>query len=179
MGRQPPTLALWYVKRQMDNTPVSQHLGPALELRKELTDKLISVCVEALPGKAYGLVGGKDAYRPENIYPCSSNLRNTPEWKSLFEVFGDFYQDPDRGFVISPEEQGQIMKQIEARGESFIGVFHSHRFSSPDPSELDMTFHFDPHLLCYIVSVVKPDHPDLKIYRLEDSSFQGIPFRIV
>jgi proteasome lid subunit RPN8/RPN11 len=158
---------------------VTQPIDPALTLNKELADRLIGVCVEALPGKAYGLVGGKDAYRPENLYPCSTNLRNTPEWKSLFEAFGDFYRDPDRGFVISPEEQGQIMSQIEARGESFIGVFHSHRFTSPDPTELDMAFHFGPHMFCYIVSVVKPDHPELKIYRLEDSAFQDIPFRIV
>ena len=158
---------------------MSQRAESILALRKELADELIGVCVRALPGKAYGLVGGKDAYRPQSLYPCSTNLRNAPEWKPLFESFGDFYQDPDRGFVVSPEEQRDILNRIETRGESFIGVFHSHRFTDPDPSELDLAFHIDPQMFCYIVSVMKPEAPELRIYRLEECSYEEVPFQLI
>jgi proteasome lid subunit RPN8/RPN11 len=158
---------------------VKEDAGETIALPKELADKLIHVCLEALPGKAYGLVGGKDAYHPASIYPCSTNLRENPEWRSLFESFGEFYKNPDRGFVISPEEHRDILKRMEARGESFIGVFHSHRFTGPDPSDLDIALHAGPMLFCYIVSVVKPEEPRLKAYRLYQSHYEQMALHIV
>jgi len=72
-------------------------------ISKKLADELIHVCLDALPHKAFGLVGGRDISHPQSLYPCSTNLRNEPEWKALFESFGAFYQDPDLGFVIRPK----------------------------------------------------------------------------
>jgi proteasome lid subunit RPN8/RPN11 len=163
----------------MDRSAVSQTKSPTLDLRKELADELIGACVDALPSKAYGLVGGKDVYHPQSIYPCSTNIRNAPEWKPLFESFGDFYQDPDRGFVVTPEEQRAVLNRIEARGQSFVGVYHSHRFTDPDPTELDLALHIDSRMLCYIVSVVRAESPQLKVYRLEESSYEEVPYRLL
>ncbi len=165
--------------RRMEKSAVSQKSGPILALRKDLADELVGACVQALPSKAYGLVGGKDVYHPESIYPCSTNIRNAPEWKSLFESFGDFYQDPDRGFVVTPEEQRDVLNRIAARGESFIGVYHSHRFTNPDPTELDLAFHIDSRMLCYIVSVMRSESPELRVYRLDECSYEKIPCRIL
>ncbi len=148
-------------------------------IRRELADRLFRVCREALPAKAYGLVGGKDLYHPQSIYPCSANLRNTPQWKPVFESFGNFYKDPDRGFVISPEEQQDILKDMETRGESFIGVYHSHRCTHPEPSKVDLALHIDPNLFCYIISVEEPNSPALKMYRLQKTSYQTILYETI
>ncbi len=159
--------------------PAEGTLGETVLIEKGLAGKLIRVCTEALPAKAYGLVGGKDLHHPESIYPCSTNLRNTPEWKSVFESFGDFYKDPERGFVVSPEECRDVLKKMEASGESFVGVYHSHRCTHPEPSRADLALHVDPELFCYIVSVVNPDMPGLKIYRLDKDRHQEIPFKMI
>ena len=149
-----------------------------IHLPKELADDLIDVCLKALPRQAYGLVGGRDGYRPQSIYLCSSNLRNTPEWKKVFDSFGDFYKNPDRGFVLDPEEQIGILEKMRARGETFVGVFHSHRWNPPVPTQADLALHVNPQLFCYIISVIHPERPELQIYRLEDHRHhEEIPYR--
>jgi proteasome lid subunit RPN8/RPN11 len=140
-----------------------------------LCDALVKICVDALPHKAFGLIGGTDLYHPKTLYPCKTNLRNEPEWRSVFESFGEFYKDPDLGFVISHPEVKTIMDALETRKESFIGVFHSHRFLKAEPSEIDIYLNSDPNLLSYIVSVVNPLIPALGVYRLNGGGYQNIP----
>jgi proteasome lid subunit RPN8/RPN11 len=132
--------------------------------------ELIKVCLDALPHKAFGLVGGADIYHPKSLYPCSTNLRNEPEWKALFESYGEFYKNPDLGFVISPPEVKSVMETMAHRHEIFVGVFHSHRYLSAKPSEVDIALNSDPELLSYIVSVANPSAPELGVFRLNGGS---------
>jgi proteasome lid subunit RPN8/RPN11 len=156
-----------------------QNNSGALEvfLSIEKSDKLIKICLDALPHKAYGLVGGSDICHPESFYPCSSNLRNTAEWKRIFESFGEFYRNPDLGFVIAPVEVQQVMKTMQERKESFVGVFHSHRYLPAEPSEADISLSSDSSVLCYIISVVNPSNPELGIFRLESGEYRKVPIR--
>jgi proteasome lid subunit RPN8/RPN11 len=140
-----------------------------------LYEELIRICVDALPHKAFGLVGGTDIYHPTTLYPCKTNLRNDPEWKSIFESFGEFYKDPDLGFVISHPEVKTVMEAIDSRHELFIGVFHSHRYHPVEPTEIDISLNSDPGLLSYIVSVVDPSDPQLGVFRLNGAGYQTIP----
>ncbi len=146
-------------------------------LSSEKSDNLIKICLDALPHKAYGLVGGSDICHPESFYPCSTNLRNTAEWKRIFESFGDFYHNLDLGFVIAPIEAQQVMKMMQERKESFVGVFHSHRYLPAEPSEADISLSSDSSVLCYIVSVVNPLNPELAIFRLDSSGYRKVPIR--
>jgi len=144
-------------------------------ISEPLYHELTRICVDALPHKAFGLVSGTDLYHPKTIYPCRTNLRNEPEWKSVFESFGEFYKDPDLGFVIAHPEVKTVMESIDSRGESFIGVFHSHRFLCAQPSEIDIFLNSDPGLLSYIVSVVHPSDPEVGVFHLNGGSYQNIP----
>jgi [CysO sulfur-carrier protein]-S-L-cysteine hydrolase len=148
---------------------------PEIFFPEPLYQELVRVCVAALPHKAFGLVGGSDIYHPETLYPCQTNLRNDPEWKDLFESFGAFYKDPDLGFVIAHAEVKTVMESMESRNESFIGVFHSHRYLRAEPSEIDIALNSDPGLLSYIVSVARPLHPELGVFRLNGGTCQSIP----
>jgi proteasome lid subunit RPN8/RPN11 len=143
-------------------------------LSKKTSDNLIKICLDSLPDKAYGLVGGSDVYHPKSFYPCSTNLRNSPEWKRIFESFGEFYNNPDLGFVIAPDEVRQIIKKMESRSESLVGVFHSHRYLPAEPSEADMALSSDAGVLCYIVSVVNTAEPQLAIFHLDGGKFQKL-----
>lgn len=46
-------------------------------------------------------------------------------------------EEPETSFLIAPDEQAAILRQIWGRGEDLVGIFHSHPSSSPDPSERD------------------------------------------
>ena len=148
---------------------------PEVFINEKLIEELLGICRNALPHKAFGLVGGDDIYHPKSLYPCCTNLRNTPEWKPVFESYGDFYSDPDLGFVISPPEVKDVLKAMDSRNESFVGVFHSHRFLPAEPTEIDIALSADSSLLSYIVSVVNPSNPEIGIFRLADGGFQSVP----
>jgi proteasome lid subunit RPN8/RPN11 len=148
---------------------------PEIFIPELLYQELIRICVDSLPHKAFGLVGGTDSYHPKTLYPCKTNLRNEPEWKSLFESFGDFYKDPDLGFVISHPEVKTVMELMDCRDESFVGVFHSHRILHAEPSEIDIFLSSDPGLFSYIVSVVNPSNPEVGIFCIRSGSYRNIP----
>ncbi len=143
-------------------------VGEEIIIPEALLRQMEHYCVEALPHKAYGLVGGPDIYHPTSLYRATTNLRNTSGWKEYFESFGEFYYDPDRGFVIDPREFQSMIDQMEARGEMLIGIFHSHRCRCAEPSQLDIAMSTDPSLLCYIVSVVEPSNPETGVFRLDN-----------
>jgi proteasome lid subunit RPN8/RPN11 len=159
----------------LGETLQNQQAKPEIFISEHLFDELAGICVRALPNKAFGLVGGDDIYHPRSLYPCSTNLRNTPEWKQIFESFGKFYRDPDLGFVISPPEVKNVLEIMDSRQESFVGVFHSHRFLCAEPSEADIALSSDPSLLCYIVSIINPSVPEIGIFRLNGGAYQNIP----
>jgi proteasome lid subunit RPN8/RPN11 len=148
---------------------------PQVFISEDLDRDLIRICVRALPHKAFGLVGGIDLYHPRSLYPCSTNLRNTPEWKPVFESFGPFYSDPDLGFVISPPEVKSVLDMMESRRETFVGVFHSHRILCAEPTEIDIALSTDSSVLSFIVSVVNPSEPELGVFRLGNGGYQNIP----
>jgi proteasome lid subunit RPN8/RPN11 len=143
-------------------------------ISKHFASELVRICLAALPHKAFGLVGGTDMSHPQSLYPCSTNLRNEPEWKALFESYGEFYRNPDLGFVISSPEVQSVMKTMELRYETFVGVFHSHRYLSAEPSEVDIALNSDPGLLSYIVSVANPSAPELGVFRINGDGYQKI-----
>jgi proteasome lid subunit RPN8/RPN11 len=140
-----------------------------------LLDELINTCLQALPHKAFGLIGGVDIYHPKSVYSCSTNLRNEPEWKAIFESYGEFYRNPDLGFVISAPEVKKVLDIMTSRNESFVGVFHSHRYLPAEPSKVDLALNTDPKLLSYIVSVVDKSAPVVGVFRLNGDSYQNIP----
>lgn len=152
----------------------NQQTESTVFISKHLADELTRICVSALPHKAFGLVGGENTFHPKTLYPCSTNLRNTPEWKPIFESFGEFYQNSDLGFVISAPEVKAVMESMISRQETLVGVFHSHRYLPAEPSVADIALNSDPGLLCYIVSLVNPTNPEMGIFRLGNGQNQSV-----
>ena len=155
-------------------SPQDSPASPEIFLRTSLLEELVRLCLEALPHKSFGLVGGEDLYHPTSLYPCFTNLRNTPEWKLIFESYGKFYQDPDLGFVISAPEVKTVLEAMDARRESFVGVFHSHRYLCAQPTEIDVALSSDPGLFSYIVSVANPAEPEIGVFQLSGGEYQII-----
>jgi proteasome lid subunit RPN8/RPN11 len=148
---------------------------PAVYVPESLFEELIHVCLYSLPHKAYGLIGGVDLYHPKSIYRCSTNLRNEPEWKAIFESYGEFYLNPDLGFVISAMEVKEVQEVMASRGESFVGVFHSHRYLPAEPTPLDVALNMSANLVSYIVSVVDPSSPVVRAFCLTGDGCRNIP----
>lgn len=153
-------------------------------VHKNLVANLISAAITALPKKAYGIIGGYDLFHPISIYQCHTNLRNTdPYWKERIDSFGEFYRDPERGFVIDPSELLPIHKNMRNKNEKFVGVFHSHRcFVRGEPSEIDRVLHLQcqPGTISYILEVWNPTRPILRVFDiLNENEYEELEFKVI
>ena len=81
-----------------------------------------------------GLIGGSKG-RPETYYP----IKNITD-------------DPDRSFLMDPQEQINAMRVMCKLGEELIGIFHSHPYTSADPSAADLDLAAYPDVIYYIIS---------------------------
>jgi proteasome lid subunit RPN8/RPN11 len=63
---------------------------------------------------------------------------------------------------------------MDARRESFVGVFHSHRYLCAKPTVIDVALSSDPGLFSYIVSVANPAEPEIGAFQLRGGAYQVI-----
>ncbi len=75
---------------------------------------------------------------------------------------------PEQEFALAPDEQLRGLKQIDAHGLDWLGVYHSHPSTPPIPSRSDIAGATDYTLLQLIVSLANPK-PRLKLWRIDGS----------
>jgi proteasome lid subunit RPN8/RPN11 len=163
---------------------------------KKLYDRLVSLCVDALPEKAYGIIAGnggksdengltdqvelgsqggmkdQNGYKVEEIYPLQTNLRpDNEKINGIFQSYGEFYCDKDRGFWIDKREQFEVLKRIADKGQKVVAIYHSHRCRLATPSQVDIDLHYDSNALALIVSVVNPQQPEVKAFEISNDQF--------
>lgn len=73
---------------------------------------------------------------------------------------------PEQEFALAPDEQLRGLKQIDAHGLDWLGVYHSHPTTPPIPSQSDLSGAVDNALLQLIVSLANPK-PRLKLWRVD------------
>ena len=149
-----------------------------LNFRKELMNKLILICKNELPKKAYGIIAGRKNFVHE-IYPFYTNLRiSEPEIDEIFNSFGEFYRNRDRGFWIDPEEQLKVMREVKKKKQEIIAIYHSHRCLYAIPSNVDIDLHYSPKVLAIIVSLIDPLKPEVRAFKIKDDTFKEYKIRI-
>lgn len=147
-----------------------------LEFAAGLSGHLIDLCCRALPGQAFGVLSGPRAGRVESIHPFTRNLRSSdPEIDAILSSYGEFYRDPDRGFLADSQEQLRIFREIEARREVPVAIYHSHRTLAAAPTPVDVDLHYDGAIAAVIVSLAEPDRAELRAFRIGEHSWQEIP----
>lgn len=142
---------------------------------RKLYDRLVSLCVDALPEKAYGIIAGigGNGNEVEEIYPLQTNLRpDNEKINGIFQSYGEFYCDKDRGFWIDKREQFEVLKRIAEKNLKVIAIYHSHRCRLATPSQVDIDLHYDSSALALIVSVVNPEQPEVKAFEIGNNRFQ-------
>ncbi len=79
-------------------------------------------------------------------------------------------------FRLDPREQLQALKAIDQTQLDWIGVYHSHPRSAPNPSPSDIEQYSDSRLLQLIVSL-EGVKPQLKLWRIDRDS--AVPIELV
>lgn len=123
-----------------------------LRMKQSDYETILEHCVKGLPNESCGLLAGTvegDVKTVTKVYL----LRNIDE--------------SNEHFSMDPQEQFAALKDARSLGVNLIGNFHSHPESPSRPSEEDKRLSFDPNFEYLILSLMEPEHPVLKAFKVD------------
>lgn len=121
-----------------------------LRIPTPLVSEMIAHCRREYPKEACGLLAGTD--RAARIYPMT-NVEDSPI-----------------GYSMDPREQLQVEKQMRARGERLLAIYHSHTASDAYPSAVDVRLAISPDVSYVLVSLQDQANPVVKSYRIRGTT---------
>ena len=130
-----------------------------LALEKRFLDEMVAHAREELPNEACGIVAGKDGaavklFRARNAE--ASPYRYSVDPQDLFGVF----------------------KECEENGWEFLAIYHSHVASEAYPSATDVRLAFWPEAFYVLVSLMDPDAPVVRAFRILDGQVSEEEMRV-
>ena len=80
-------------------------------------------------------------------------------------------------FMMAPEEQFKVVKDIRSDGLEMLAIYHSHPESPARPSAEDIRLALTPDVIYVIVSLQNTE-PAIKSFLIEDNSVTEVPVKI-
>lgn len=118
---------------------------------------MLSHCIAGLPDEACGLIGGDaSAGHAFLCYPT----RNAAASARIYEV--------------DPRDLLAADRDVEAKGATLVGVFHSHTHTPAYPSPTDVAQAPDPEWHYVLVSLRDPE-PVVRSFRIRDGKIDEEP----
>ena len=116
------------------------------------------------PDECCGLLVGSDGLldlqRPEGVIDEAVRATNLE-------------RGPTR-YRIDPMEHLALQKRLRGTGRAVAGAYHSHPGTSAAPSMSDVTEAFYPEFLYVIVSLARPDHPEIRAWRIRNRAAREV-----
>jgi len=131
-----------------------------LEIPENIFDQIIQQAKEEAPIEACGVLAGIDN-KVEQIYKMTNADQSNDH------------------FMMVPEEQFKVSKDIRAAGLKMLAIYHSHPESPARPSQEDIRLALTPDVIYVIVSLQDERNPVLKGYIIENSMPEEIPVKII
>ncbi|HYG57265.1 MAG TPA: M67 family metallopeptidase [Symbiobacteriaceae bacterium] len=128
-----------------------------LVISQNLLQKIREHCLDQKPNEACGILTGRGG-RVLHAYATAS-ARPSPVY-----------------YEVLPEHQERILREMDARGEELVAIYHSHPTAAAIPSATDIRLAvYYPEALRVIVSLVRGS--EMRAYRIKDQ--KSIPVDIV
>jgi proteasome lid subunit RPN8/RPN11 len=116
-------------------------------LPKSILQQMIKNCKEEVPYESCGILAGNNR-KVEKIY----KMKNIEKSSTIY--------------LMDSKEQLYVMKDIRNSGLKIEGIYHSHVFSSAQPSKKDIEMAFYPDISYIIVSLEKEQYPVVKSFQI-------------
>ena len=123
--------------------------APALNCSLGALTALTAHAREAAPNECCGLLVGTESLIDEAI-----RIRNLEEGPTRFRI--------------DPAEHIALNRRLRGSGRAIVGAYHSHPRSSATPSPSDLAEAFYPDFAYVIVSLVPPEDPEIRAWRIRD-----------
>jgi proteasome lid subunit RPN8/RPN11 len=130
-----------------------------VQFPRPIVDELIAHARDDAPNECCGIVAAQDGQAVKLFR--ATNAEASPMRYSL-----------------DPREQYEITMEIERSGWELGVIYHSHTRSPAYPSQTDVNLAFYPDALYVIVSVVEPESPEVKAFRIVDRRIEEVPLEI-
>lgn len=118
-----------------------------LKIPQRIHDDIIAHALEGLPLEVCGILAGRDGVA-EAIYRVTNSDASNAH------------------FSMDLKEQFAVVKDLRLRGLKMFAVYHSHPETPARPSEEDIRLALTPDVSYVIVSLMSPDAPVLKSFKI-------------
>lgn len=120
-----------------------------MRLRRALAGEMFAHARAASPEECCGLVGGVGV-EASSVYPLKNVAR-----------------EPSKSYEAAPTELFDAQRRIRVRGESILGIYHSHpRAHDPEPSAADVRLAFYPAAVYFIIGFDEQGECVLRAFRV-------------
>ena len=130
-----------------------------MHISRALLDEMIRHARDDLPNECCGMVATKNGAAVK-VFPAT-NAEASPVRYSL-----------------DPREQYRITMEIEDEGWELGAIYHSHTRSEAYPSQTDVNLAFYPDALYVIVSLRKPDEPEVRAFRIAEERIEEVALSV-
>ena len=129
-----------------------------LEIPHSIFEQMLQQAKAETPIEACGILAGKDG-QVERLY----TMTNTDQ--------------SNTHFMMAPEEQFKVVKDIRTAGLEMLAIYHSHPESPARASAEDIRLAVTPDVI-YIIVSLENRKPAIKGFLIEDGSVTEVPVRI-
>ena len=112
-------------------------------------------CQQEYPNEACGVLAGRDG-RVEKVYPMT-NAEQSPSF-----------------YMIDPQEQFRVMKEMREKGLELVSIYHSHTGSQAYPSATDVSLAYYPEAVYLIVTLLDRKSPKAKAYTIVEGEIAEV-----
>jgi proteasome lid subunit RPN8/RPN11 len=82
-------------------------------------------------------------------------------------------------FMMEPQEQFRVVKDLRAKGLSMLAIYHSHPESPARPSEEDIRLALTPGVSYVIISLADPAEPAVKSFKIHEGKVEPEQIEII
>ena len=128
---------------------------------KHYIDEMIAHARQEAPLECCGVLGGRDGHVLK-LYQAT----NAEHSRYCYNI--------------EPQELFNINRECEENGWQFLGIYHSHTASKAYPSPTDIRLAaLWPESLHFIVSLLSPENPEVRAFRIRDGEVTEEEIEIV
>ena len=131
-----------------------------LELDSDLYDAIVAHARRDHPDEACGVVAGREG-RPERFVPMMNAARSPT-----------FYE-------FDSMELLRLYKEMDARDETPVVIYHSHTATEAHPSRTDVNLASEPDAHYVLVSTRDPEREEFRSFRIVDGEVTEEEVRVV
>ena len=129
-----------------------------LQIPNDIFEQMIQQAKAKAPIEACGMLAGRDG-QVERLYKMTNADKSSTH------------------FMMVPEEQFKVVKDIRSAGLEMLAIYHSHPASPARPSTEDISFALTPGVIYVIVSLQNTE-PAIKGFLIEDNNITEVPVGI-